>query len=167
MNAITEYGKDIAFSAFNTRDFSGIEKLWNDATANDAGRREAGWQVFAAVVAWFARFIEEARATGIRFNPEPATVNALAYLAATSRVDYLNAATRILYATKELVRAVPEIKIMPGVVAKPEPSAAKPDPSEPIAVRIVSMPPRKTQAIIDRDEETMEVRSLTYLAEDG
>lgn len=157
MDAIAKYGKDIAATAFNSRDFSPISALWKDATAEDAGRREVGALAFGAVVAWFARFIEDARTAGVRFNPEPATVNALAYLAATSQVDYLNAATRILYATKALVRAVPEIKVMQAAAVKPEP----------IAVRIVSMPPRKTQTIIDRDEETMEVRSLTYLAEDG
>lgn len=160
MDAITQYGKDIAVTAFNSRDFSPIPALWEDATAKDACRREAGALAFGAVVAWFARFIEDARAAGVRFNPEPATVNALAYLAATSEVDYLNAAARILDATKALVRAVPGIKVMQGVVAKPE-------PSEPIAVRVVSSAPRKTRAIFDRDEETMEVRSVTYLAEDG
>jgi hypothetical protein len=95
---------------------------------------------------WFARFIEDARAAGVRFNPEPATVNALAYLAATSRVDYLNAAAHILYATKALVRVVPEIKVMQA-------AAVKPEPREPIEVRIVSMPSRESKTFVERDPE--------------
>jgi hypothetical protein len=158
MDAIVQYGKDIAATTFNSRDFSGIANLWNDATAEDAGRRKAGALVFGAVVVWFARFIEDARAAGVRFNPEPATVNALAYLAATSRVDYLNAATHILYATKALVRAVPEIKVMQA-------SAVKPEPREPIEVRIVSMPSRESKTFIDRDED-LEIRSTTHIEAD-
>lgn len=167
MNEIfMRYGKELAATTFNSRDFSEIANLLNDATSNDAGRQKSGGQLFGVVVAEFARFIEDARAKGVRFTQEPATVNALAYLSATSPVDYLNAAKHVLHTIKELVRAQPEIKVIRREAAKPEPSAAKPDPSEPIAVRIVSTPPRKTQTIIDRDEETMEVRSMTYIGED-
>jgi hypothetical protein len=159
MDAIAQYGKDIAAIAFNSRNFSGIATLWNNATVGDAGRREANGQLFAAVVVWFARFIEGARAAGVRFNPEPATVNELAYLAATTRVDYLNAAARILYATKELVRVVPEIKVMQA-------AAVKPEPREPIEVRIVSMPSRESKTFVERDPESLEILGTTHIEAD-
>lgn len=171
MDAIVQHGQAIALAAFNSGNFLPLAAIAKDAIADDANRRMVGLQAFCAAIVQFSRFIDGARAAGFRFTPEPPTADVLAYRAAISDADFWRDAALILDATKELVRAAPGIHAaqpLPPIkateierdeyheavriVERYEGGKRAVASSEPIAVRVVAMPSRKTQTAVDRDE---------------
>lgn len=145
MNAIVQHGQAIAFAAFNTGNFQPLAAIVKDAVSEEANRREAGKQALASAVVQLARFLEAVRAKGFRFSPNPPAEPALIYRASISESNFWNDALLIMSVTQELLLVSPGIRVREGSPAAPSPTA----PAQPIEVRVVSMPTRKTVSEID------------------
>ncbi len=162
--AMIRHGGALAVGAFNSGDFSSIADEMKNLASADKMQCFVSGTILGAAIAQLAQFIEEARALGYKFTPDPPTRDALACRAAISDAAFLNAAAQILDATRGLIRAVPGIrasKSLPGT------AAPTPAPSQPIEVRIVAMPSRQALHVVERDEETLEIVSTTTTESDS
>lgn len=164
MEMLFRHGEDLAMTGINSGDFSKLAAVIGDSLSDNAELRSSATLVATACVLQLARFIETARHEGYRFTPIPPTANELAYSAAGSPARFWNEALLVITAARELKRIEPSIQFsVPAPAVRTEEAAKPPAPDTPatevekitgpLEVRVVSLPPRVSDAMIERDSE--------------
>lgn len=146
-------------AGFNDGHFAGLANVIKDCEGNDAELRSAAHAVLLAGLMRLAGIIEAARQEGYRFTPTPPTAAELAY-AAAAPTRFWRAALFVMEAAKALQRVAPGLRAsLPAPAARgeeaapmPAPGAPAPEkPAGPLEVRVIGMPARVSDALIERD----------------
>ena len=166
MQALINYGRKVGITAITTGDFKPLEGLITDAIDGDDRQQEAARPALYAAIHVLAQTLEAAKVAGLRFAVEPIDCHQLAYAETSGGGKYANAVNRIINDVVALRRDVPSMSVeWPSEVpaALPEPAVTPPpEPArtEPLEVRIVAMPARKTTAIVERDQNENIISTL-------
>lgn len=156
MEQLLRYGEDLALTGFNDGHFAGLARVFEDYANGDEGMQGAAYATILGGIVQLARVLEAAQLSGYRISPTPPTAAEILYVAASPARFWPDVA-RIMNTAKALQQSAPGIRASAPVPptkreeARPAPVAEPEKPAGPIEVRVVAMPARISDTLVERN----------------